>query len=68
MACFAGRFCHLANKALCIVAVSDAAWPDVQIVIAPRHSRTCCPVLQRSDGALMEEDTRLFVGTAVAFM
>jgi hypothetical protein len=66
MACFARRFCHLANKALRIAAVSNAAGPDVEIIIARGHSRTCCPVLQRSDGALMEENTRLFVGSAVA--
>jgi hypothetical protein len=68
MACFARRFCHLANKALRIAAVSGAAGPDVQIIIAPGHSRTCCPVLQRSDGALMDENTGLFVGSAVASM
>jgi hypothetical protein len=68
MACFARRFCHLANKALGIAAVSNAARPNVQIVIAPGHSRTCCPVLQRSDGALMDKNTRLFVGSAVAPM
>jgi hypothetical protein len=68
MACFARRFCHLANKALRIAAVSNAAGPNVQIVIAPGHSLTCCPVLQRSDGALMDENTGLFVGSAVASM
>jgi hypothetical protein len=68
MACFARRFCHLANKALRIAAVSNAAGPDVEIVIAPGHSRTCCPVLQRSDGALMDENTGLFVGSAVTSM
>jgi hypothetical protein len=68
MACFARRFCHLANKALRIAAVSNAAGPDVEIIIAPGHSRTYCPVLQRSDGALMDENTRLFVGSAVAPM
>jgi hypothetical protein len=68
MACFARRFCHLANKALRIAAVSDAAWPDVEIIIAPGHSRTCCPVLQRSDGALINKNTGLFVGSAVASM
>jgi hypothetical protein len=66
MACFARRFCHLANKALRILTMSDAAWPDAEIIIAPGHSRTCCPVLQRSDGALMHENTRLFIGSAVA--
>ncbi len=68
MACFARRFCHLANKALCIVAVSNAAGPDVEIIIAPSHSRTCFPVLQRSDGARMDENTGLFVGSAAASM
>jgi hypothetical protein len=68
MACFARRFCHLANKALRIAAVSNAAGPDVEIIIAPGHSRTCCPVLQRSDGALMNKNTGLFVGSAVAPM
>ncbi len=68
MACFARRFCHLANKALRIAAVSNAAGPDVEIIIAPGHSRTCCPVLQRSDGALTERNTRLFVSSAVASM
>jgi hypothetical protein len=66
MACFARRFCHLANKALGIAGVSNAAGPDVEIIIARRHSRTCCPVLQRSDGALMEENIELFVGSVVA--
>jgi hypothetical protein len=68
MACFARRFCHLANKALRIAAVSDAAGPNVEIIVALGHSRTCCPVLQRSDGALTEGNTRLFVGSAVASM
>jgi hypothetical protein len=68
MACFARRFRHLANKALGIADVSDAAGPDVEIIIAPGHSRTCCPVLQRSDGALMDKNTGLFVGSAVAPM
>jgi hypothetical protein len=68
MACFARRFCHLANKALRIAAVSNAAGPDVEIIMAPGHSRTCCSVLQRSDGALMDENTGLFGGSAVAAM
>jgi hypothetical protein len=68
MACFTRRFCHLANKALRSAAVSNAARPNVQIFIAPGHSRTCCPVLQRSDGALMDENTGLFGGSAVAAM
>jgi hypothetical protein len=68
VACFARRFCHLANKALRIAAVSNAAGPDVEIIMAPGHSRTCCPVLQRSDGALMDENTGLFGGSAVAAM
>jgi hypothetical protein len=68
MACFARGFCHLANKALCIVAASNAAGPDVEIIIAPGHSLTSCPVLQRSDGALMDENTGLFGGSAVAAM
>jgi hypothetical protein len=66
MACFARRFCHLANKALCIVAVSNAAGPDVEIIIAPGHSRTSCPVLQRSDGALVQGNTKVFSDSAVA--
>jgi hypothetical protein len=37
-------------------------------IIAPGHSRTCCPVLQRSDGALMNKNTGIFVGSAVADM
>jgi hypothetical protein len=53
MACFARRFRHLADKALGIAAVSYAARPDVQIVIAPGHCHNCLPGLQREDGALM---------------
>ena len=68
MAGFARRFCHLANKTLRIAAMSNAAEPDVEIIIAPGHSRTYCPVLQRSDGALMDKNTGLFVGSAVAAM
>jgi hypothetical protein len=68
MACFARGFRHLANKTLRIAAMSNAAGPDVEIIIAPGHSRTCCPVLQRSDGALMNKNTGLFVGSAVAPM
>jgi hypothetical protein len=68
MACFARRFGHLANKALRIAAVSDAAWPDVQIVIALGHCRTCHPLLQRRDGALMLENTGVFSDSAVAAM
>jgi hypothetical protein len=53
MACVARRFRHLANKALGIAALSYAARPYVQIVIAPGHCHNCFPGLQRSDGALV---------------